>query len=172
MDKLKTYINSHRAAFDEEEPAQGHFERLEAKLAAAQKPPISRRIVKYWPLYAAAASVVILISLGINQFLSKGLTDAPIEVLCNDPSTMKLCYLKRMQDTAMLIDQLSANAAPFMRQNLQMEVADIIKDNQRFDTELPAELSPERAQAILAGYYEHHLETLQDIVQILLTNNS
>ena len=171
MDKLKTYINSHRAEFDTDEPTQGHFERLEAKLTAVQKPSTGRRALKYWPFYAAA-SVVVLISLGINEFLFKNQKDNPIEVICNDPSTMKLCYINKMQNTAMLIDQLTENDAPLMRQVLQMEVAGIIKDNQLFDTELPDELSSERAQAILAGYYEHHLETLQDIVQILLTTKS
>jgi len=59
-----------------------------------------------------------------------------------------------------------------VRQALQMEVASIINDNQSFDKELPAELSPEHAQAILSDYYQHHLEALQGIVQTLSANNN
>jgi len=172
MDKLKTYIERHRPQFDTEEPAAGHLERFEAKLTAAQQPIATRRIVKHWNLYAVAASVLLLISLGINWFSSSEQHENPPIEICDDPATMKYCYLNRMNDTARLIDELTQNIDPFEREIIQMEVASIIEDNQSFDEELPSELSPERAQAIMSDYYRHNLEALQGIVQILSANNS
>jgi hypothetical protein len=172
MDKLKTYIDKYRSQFDAEEPAAGHLERLEAKLAALQQRTANRRIVRRWYLYAAAASALLLLSLGINWLFPEKHTENQSIEICDDPATMKYCYLTRMQDTAALIDKLTENADPFVRQAVQMEVASIIEDNRSFDKELPLELPPERAQAILANYYQHHLETLQYIVQTLSANNS
>ncbi|MCL2098687.1 MAG: hypothetical protein FWH23_08035 [Bacteroidales bacterium] len=172
MDNLKTYINQHRREFDAEEPTAGHFERLEAKLAAAQQRSKSRRALSYWPLYAAAATVLLLVSLGLNWFFSTKQSDNPLIDVCDNPATMKLCYLNKMQDTAMYIDELTRDADPFVRQALQMEVADIIDNNRSFDRELPTELLPEAAHAILSNYYQHHLETLQDIAQNLSASNS
>jgi hypothetical protein len=174
VDKLKTYIDKHRAELDAEEPAAGHFERLEAQLAAAQKPATNRQIFRYWPRYAVAASALLLLSLGIGWLLFPSRPDNPHGLtitVCDDPATMKFCYLDKMQDMANYIDQLTENADPFVRESLQIEVANIIEDTQSFEKELPAELPAERAQAILSDYYQYHLETLQDIAQNLSINN-
>ena len=174
MDTLKTYINSHRQEFDAEEPTAGHFERLQAKLAARQKPTTVRRAFRYRLFYPVAASVMLLLSLGIGWLLFPNRPDNPSDLtttICDDPATMKDCYLNKMHDVAMYIDRLAENTDPFVRESLQMEVASIIDDTQSFEQELPAELSVENAQAILADYYRHHLETLQYIVQTLSINN-
>lgn len=175
MDQLKTYINKHRPEFDTEEPAAGHFERLEAKLAA-QQPTKGRRMAMPRLRYAVAASVALLVSLGISIFFFHDNTAKIIVVAestpCDDPATMKYCYLEKMNDTAILIDRLTENTDLFVRQTIQEEVASIIEDTQSFDEELPDELAPERAQAILSDYYRQHLETLQDIAQTLSVNNT
>ncbi len=172
MDELKNYIDQHRSQFDEEEPLQGHFDRLDAKLSRPRKLPLIRRMVQYWPHYAVAASVLLLISLGLNWFFTQDRSKTPITVLCNDPADIKYCYLDQMYSTAMFIDELTENADPFVRQAVQMEVVSIIEANQRFDEELPMELSQEQSLAILSEYYQHNLETLQDIAQTLLADNS
>jgi hypothetical protein len=77
-----------------------------------------------------------------------------------------------MYDVAMYIDRLAEHTDPFVRESLQSEVAGIIDDTRSFEKELPPELPPESAQAILAGYYRQHLETLQDIAQTLSVNNT
>ena len=175
MDNLKTYINKHRQEFDAEEPAAGHFERLQAKLATRQKPTAVRRTLRYRQLYSVAASVILLLSLGTGWFLffnRSGNSSDLTTTICDDPATMKYCYLDKMNDVAMYIDRLTEDTDPFVRESLQMEVASIINDTQSFEQELPVELSPENAQAILADYYQRHLETLQDIVQTLSVNNT
>jgi hypothetical protein len=175
MDKLKTYIDRHRTEFDAEEPTAGHFERLKVKLAAQQRPTASRRVLKYWPLYSVAASVILLLSIGTVGLLFPNRPDSPPDMaatICDDPATMKYCYLDKMHDVASYIDQLTENIDPFVRETLQIEVANIIDDTQSFEKELPTELSPENAQVILVGYYQHHLETLQDIAQTLSINNT
>jgi hypothetical protein len=59
MEELDKYIGNHRLAFNSEEPADGHLDRFESRLAFQQKSS-SRKLVPY---LAAAASLILLISI-------------------------------------------------------------------------------------------------------------
>ena len=57
MDKLKSFFEQNRGAFDTEEPAFGHFERFQQKLEVEHK---KQRKINYRVVLQVAASVAIL----------------------------------------------------------------------------------------------------------------
>lgn len=68
-DKIEELFNSLRGEFDIEEPAAGHEERFLEKLSAAQGVvSIRRQKRNWWKPLSIAASVVLLIGLGIGYF--------------------------------------------------------------------------------------------------------
>ncbi len=164
MDKFKTYIKEHREEFDTESPSAGHFERFEAKQQQNDQP--ARRAVLSWH-WAAAASVLLLFSVGIWHSKGGNNTSSSVTVLCNDPANMKSCYLQQMEETAEVIDQLSEKLDPFTRGDLQMTVVGIIDSNRTFDQDLPEELSKKETDTILSAYYRQNLEVLQRLAQQL-----
>ncbi len=163
MDKLKTYISSHREAFDNETPREGHFERFEAKFSRKEG-----LRVHYWQ-WAAAAVVVLSLSAGLWLWQQPAVpTDnGQVTVLCENSADMKSCYLGRMYETAGIIEELSEKLDPYTRGDVQMEVAGIIGANQFFEQELPEELPEKESRKILSAYYKQNLATLQQIAEAL-----
>ncbi len=64
MDKLKDFVGDHRAEFDNLEPRQLLWESIEARLSE-NTPPL-RIVKKPWRKMGIAASVAVLIALGIT----------------------------------------------------------------------------------------------------------
>ncbi len=166
MDPLKTYIDKHRAAFDEEAPRAGHFERLRQR----QQVPAKRRRA-FRLQWAAAASVLLFLSAGLWWLSRPEPVTGPVTVLCEDSGNMKACYLRQMEATAEAIDKLSEKLEPFVRDEVQTEVSDILDNNRAFDRDLPEELSDKEAKEILSDYYRYNLEVLQRIARQIAMNN-
>ncbi|MDR2039941.1 MAG: hypothetical protein LBQ60_18625 [Bacteroidales bacterium] len=157
MKKLEQYIRNHKNLF-EEEPASGHFERLQQKIQAKQHPvSLSRLIV------GIAASVTLVLSAGLLWWY----THQPSNTLaiCDNADDMKLCYLDKMNDVAEKIFELSKDQ---WDQELVMEdVKGIIEANQNFEKEIPEDLPDEAVKSILSDYYQHNLESLYTIANVL-----
>lgn len=162
MDRLKTYIDHHREAFDDEMPRAGHVERFEKKLERSTPHRVAFRLV-----WAAAAAIVIFLSAGLWLWQPFGSSSGPVTVICENTDDMKSCYLSQMYETAEVIDRLSAQLDTFTRGDMQMEVADIIQTSRRFDRELPESLPEQETKEILSDYYKHNLAALQQIAQAL-----
>ena len=160
MNRLEEYISNHKSLFDEE-PATGHFERLQQKMK--RKP--AKTIALRWSISVAASIAVLLTAGMIWQNIAK-----QNETDCEISADMKICYLDRMNVLAGQIETLIKDFDPWDQQDVMYEVKNII-DAVKYDVDidLPEELHENRVREILADYYRQNLEGLEMIVE-LVTN--
>ena len=160
MNRLEEFIRDHKNLFDEE-PATGHFERLQQKMSRHY----GRIITLRWRI-SIAASIAILLTAGlIWQYAGK---QDSITLACENASDIKVCYLDQMNVIAGHIEELIREYDPWDQQEVMNDVQNIIDvTNSGFENEIPEELPDDQVQAILADYYRQNLEGLERIVKII-----
>jgi hypothetical protein len=157
MDTVKKYIKENRQAFDCEEPKNGHFERMFEKVANQKS-----KNAKSFFSYSIAASLLLALTLGIVfTHLSKKPENS--ELFCANAKDMKQCYISQMENIASNIENLSKKYDEFTIDDINTEVKSIIEMSHYFENELPQELSNTKKNAIMSDFYQHNLNTLQDI---------
>ena len=157
MNRLEEFISNHKDLFDEE-PATGHFERLQQKMSQQDQ----RIVILRWGL-SIAASIAIVFALW--QYAPNQNPILP----CENAADMKICYLDRMDAVANQIEALVKDFDQWDRQDVMNDVQNIIDAvHSDFDIELPEELPDEIAKEILSDYYQKNLEGLEMIVQAII----
>jgi hypothetical protein len=160
MKNLERFIKNNLPAFDEE-PASGHFERLQAKWEHTRRRTKTLTISQ---LAAAAclAAVVTVIALVYDR---PAATSPEIVVLCENAADMKSCYLSKMNDVAAQIQKMAETLDSIDPQEVMMEVDNLLATGDDIELALPDELPDDAAKAMKANYYQRHLESLQSIAQ-------
>ena len=159
MDYLEPYIRNHKSLFDEE-PATGHFERLQQKIKRKK----ARINILRFSISIAASIAILFPAAMIWQDTSRqnGMLD------CENAADMKICYLNRMNIVASQIEALVSDFDPWDRQELMNEVQSLFDAvNGDFESELPEELPEDRVRAILSDYYRQNMEGLEMIVELI-----
>ncbi|MDR0694729.1 MAG: hypothetical protein LBF81_05475 [Prevotellaceae bacterium] len=159
---LERFIKNNLPAFDEA-PASGHYERMQAKWAKA------RRRAKILSISQMAAAACIIAAFTVTVFLydHAPATLPEAVVLCENAADMKSCYLSKMNDVAAQIRAIAATLDDIDPQEVMIEVDNLLATGDDIEQELPGELSGEAATAVLSNYYQHNLESLQTIIQLL-----
>ena len=161
MNRLEEYIRDHKRLFDEE-PAAGHFERLQQKMTRKQ----GRIVAMRWTT-SIAASIALLLTAGI-LWQNAGRKNENM-LLCDSVIDIKMCYLDRTNVVAEQIESLVTDFDLWDRQDVMNDVQNIIDaTDSYFESELPEELPDNMAKAILADYYRQNLESLELIVQLVM----
>jgi hypothetical protein len=157
MNRLEEFISTNKSLFDEE-PAAGHFERLQQKMNRTS----GRIIALRWGM-SIAASIAIVFSVWQYAVKQNGME------VCENATDMKICYLNRMDAVVSQIETLISDFDQWDRQEIMNDVQDIIDAvNGDFESELPDEIPDDMAKAILADYYRKNLEGMEMIVQSIL----
>ena len=168
MNSLEKYVQDHKSLF-EEEPAAGHFERLQEKMIreSRQTVMLSKKtsIALRWSM-SIAASITILFLAGIvwqNSTKVKG------TMLCENAIDVKVCYLDKMNIVAGQIEAHIKDFDYWDQQEVMNDVQNIIASaDSDFESKLPEELSEDVAKAILADFYRQNLEGLETIVNSII----
>jgi len=161
MNHLEQYIRDRKSLF-EEEPAPGHFERLQQKMNRQSRRTIALR----WGL-SIAASIAILFSVGVIIRQHPVKQDTMLAG-CENAADMKDCYMNKMNVVAGQIEILSQGLNSWDRQQVMTDVQNIIDTAAGgFESELPEELPAKEAHLILSDYYRQNLESLEMIVKEL-----
>ena len=164
MNRLEKYIRDHKSMFDEE-PAPGHFERLQQKMNRKSK----RIVALNWSI-SIAASIAIVFLAGII-WQNTGKKDDSM-AMCENAVDMKLCYLDRMNTVAGQIEVLSKSLDPWTQQQVMTDVQNIIDTvDSDFESEIPEELPDNKAKLILSDYYLQNLKSLEMIEEELKITN-
>ena len=173
MNRLEEFISNHKSLFDEE-PAAGHFERLQQKMNSrdvacrvsinAPKDAAHQitTVRALWWAISIAASIAILLTIWQYAENQNG------NLMCEKATDLKICYLDRMEAVAGQIEALISDFDQWDRQEVMNDVKNIIDAvHSGFESELPEELSEDMAKAFLADYYRHNLEGLEMIVKAI-----
>jgi len=156
MNSLEQYVRDRKALF-EEEPASGHFERLQQKMNHK-----SRRI-NLWSI-SIAASVAVLLAVGTIW-----LYYIQPERGCEYAGDMKICYLDKMYVLAHCIEERIVDFDVWDQQQVMGDVQSIFEAvNSDFEIEIPDELPDNKVRAILSDYYRQNLESLEMIAKIII----
>jgi hypothetical protein len=160
MNRLEQYIRNHKNRL-EEEPADGHFERLQHKMN--RKP--GRIAVWQWSVSIAASVAIVLLTGMCWKYTGK--PDVRMAI-CENSLDMKFCYLDKMNAVAVRIETLTQNLDQWNRQQVMTDVQNIIDAaGSGFESEIPEELPDSEAKSILSNYYRQHLEGLEMIAKEL-----
>ena len=156
MNRLEEYIRENKSLFDEE-PATGHFERLQCRDVARH---VSTRRTLLWGI-SIAASIAILFTISVvwkqNQTMA-----------CEDAANMKICYLEKMNVIAGQIEMLIMDFDQWDQDQVMNDVQNIFDAvNSDFESELPEELPDDMAKVILADYYRRNMQGLKMIVETI-----
>ena len=168
MNRLEEYIRDHKSLF-EEEPATGHFERLQEKMTCELRQTVmpSQRLSAAfrWGI-SIAASIAILFAAGI---VWQNATKQNGTMVCENAIDMKVCYLDKMYVVVSQIEELIRDYDYWDQQEVMNDVLNIIASaDSDFESELPEELPDDVAKAILADYYRQNLEGLEMIVNSIM----
>jgi hypothetical protein len=164
MNRLEQFIRNHKSRFDEE-PATGHFERLQQKMIRKSKRVAALR----WNISIAASFALVFLT-GIVWNYSGEQDDRM--ALCENAADMRVCYLNRMNTVAMQIEMLIKDFNAWDQQQVMNEVQNVIDTaGSGFEYELPEELPENEAKQILSGYYRQNLESLEMIAEELRIMN-
>ncbi|MDR1405601.1 MAG: hypothetical protein LBI89_00165 [Prevotellaceae bacterium] len=156
-ENLERFIKNNLSAFDEE-PAGGHYERLQAKQTKTRR----RAGMLFMAQMMAAACIAVAVTVYWRHMPAVSQTP---DALCENTADMKSCYFDKMNAVAAQIREIAGTLDSMDAQDVMMEVENILLDGDDIEQQLPEELSEEAAKAILSGYYQHHLETLQSIAE-------
>ena len=171
MNRLEEYIRNNKNLFDEE-PATGHFERLQQKInhktlqttkcRNAERHTATTKILR-WSI-SIAAFIAILFTVGmIWQYVGR---QNSVIMVCENANDIKICYLDQMYAVASHIEELVSDFDPWDQQEVLTDVQNIIEAaDSDFESELPGELPDDVAKTILSDYYRKNLEGLERIVQ-------
>ena len=164
MNKLENYIRDNKSLFDEE-PASGHFERLQQKMNRKS----GRTAALRWSISIAASVAIVFLAGIIWQHTGK---KYDLLATCENAIDMKLCYLEEMNVVAGQIEALTEDFDPWDRQQVMTDVQNIIDiADIGFENEIPEELPKNQAKAILSEYYRQNLESLEMIAEELKVKN-
>jgi len=157
MNRLEQYIRENKNLFDEE-PATGHFERLQQKMSRK-----SGRIATLKWSISIAASIAIILSIGIMVQKHTVKQESGM-ITCENTADMKSCYVDKMNVVAGQIALLTKHLDPWDQQQVMTDVQNIIDTaSNGFESEIPEELPAKQAKAILSDYYRQNLESLEMI---------
>ena len=170
MDKLKTYIDKHRAEFENEQLPEGHAERFEHKL---QQKKEQKKAVLYSYILGAVASVALFFYIA-NTYLLNSAIEQQYPYGCNGEDARDLCYRYNMQmvDIQEKIEKVYKRNKNTGTSEVVAESRWILEQGQQFETHVAPSLSCSSAGLhSISQYYEGNLQSLTFMLSQMEGNN-
>ena len=169
MENLEHFIRENREAFNEGALHDGHLQRFEARLRAAnlRKPAEGR-----WNFFragmrrsvAAAAIIVLLLATGVVLYTGRDDYKAKVEVLTSQQT-------KLMEEVSREINQLYGEEDA-EREMLIRSLESIIQEAQPLEKQLPKELDEKERLRILKEYYNERARAILRFKKLLTQEES
>ncbi len=169
MDKLTSYINSNRQAFDSDEPSANHadtfFEKLQQK-RGIQK--INTTLVA-----SAAAIVGLIVTAGLSLILNYGQIAGELNRgIVENSYTMEMQKIEEYYSNQLFQRKQQINKlVPIGEESLKQEAQTVFSDVEASYSNLSSEMvnfaEPERAAYVLALFYQTQIEVLDEFIQKL-----
>ena len=137
------------------EPAEGHFERFEARLEDRRRKVFSWRIMTAVSIAAAFAILLII-----------GRKDHFVGIVAN-PDAVYVSYLEQVQDRYKDIYKYAGD----LDSSLDAELDDLTEENIPLIDQLPEELSDRAKTKLLKTHYGRILDAVDMIKQDIKTQN-
>lgn len=169
MKELREHIKNNRVVFDDKEPSDGHMGRFEALLDQQEEKitKIAFKKVKLVTLFAAVASIAILVVVGIKFYEPQQATNS-VQVaeehrVSDEFHATNSYYNKQMQEQIADLMCKLANADPQNQARLNADLQKLIEENNRFVKEIARSDNQELAIAYLVKHYKTNIQVLENI---------
>jgi len=166
MKELRNFIKENKELFDDIEPKDGHFERFEARLdQQAKKESGKARRIKFRNVFAVAASVAILLGMGIYFYMPSG-EDQKVSVereITDEFIRTNDFYKKQMDKQIADITCKLENADETTKNQLEKDLQLIVEENERFVANVEKGTDEERAIYYLVKHYKTNIQVLEQI---------
>ncbi|MDR0866837.1 MAG: hypothetical protein LBO74_18175 [Candidatus Symbiothrix sp.] len=166
MNDLKNYLKENKAAFDSQEPADGHFERFEERLKAVSKEKKRKRTLKIRLIstFSVAASILLIIGISIHFHASPVDTGDPFaEQTANEFSLTNDFYKEQMNEQIAGIQCKLSKADTGTQNQLEGDLQKILEENDRFVQQIQNDANEDLAIFYLVKHYKANLHALEFI---------
>ncbi len=167
MDKLKSYINTHRDAFEDDLLPEGHFERFEQKLPAGRRRPIS-----FYTLVAmaAAASIALLLLWQLPITTVVPTEETPVQAETDselqEMDELQFYYQMQVNDIMARMEKLYKQEQTTGTTGLMEASKQILADNLQFEEHILPTLSPsDDALFAITQHYSVSVNSLNLVLQ-------
>jgi len=167
MESLRNYLKENRAVFEDKEPAEGHFERFEERLARfiSEKQPKKTLNVRLVTVFSAAASVLLIIAAVVWLYFSPEIRDRDMSLQPdkNEFSITNQFYAEQMNEQIERIQCKLSVVNPGIRNQLEEDLHQIVMENEQFVQKMQNENNEDLAIFYLVKHYRVNLHTLEFI---------
>lgn len=168
MEDRRKLIEENRDLFDDKEPLAGHADRFQALLDKQQSSEKRRPIKKSLIIRATAvaASIAILIGIGVKFYAPKSINAVPdIENnnIMNEFQATNDYYNQQMEEYIADIMCKLANTDVSNQNQLSTDLQKIIDNNTSFVEEMKKNENKEMALRYLVKHYKANIQALENI---------
>ncbi|GHT64489.1 hypothetical protein AGMMS50239_22300 [Bacteroidia bacterium] len=167
MKSLKNYIKENPAVFDDQEPAEGHFERFAERLnrLASEKQPKRTLKFRLITVFSAAASVflIIMATVWLHSSPEEEKNDFSEQPDKTEFSVTNRFYAEQMNEKIEHIQCKLSTVSPNVRSQLEGDLQQIVTENKQFIQKMQKENNENLAVFYLVKHYKINLHTLEFI---------
>jgi hypothetical protein len=170
MSLLEEKIRKNRDSLDAAEPAPGHLERFEKKLAAMNAKDSPARTIYKGRTWKVAAVIVLLIGVSLTlYFVSPGDYNSTVSAnaLPKDIQEVKMYYQFEAEKKLEQVDQcaVSPDQAVLIRQIAEQELMDLDSNSAQLENELRNDQDNKRIKDALILNYKTKADLIEDIIK-------
>ena len=166
--RIEDFIKENREKFNTEEPLKGHFERFEQRLKKSKeegkKENTHYRSPSNLKLLISIAAVMVGLVFGFTFFMNGEQKSQSICIVSGEMHETQNYYMSRLNAEAVHVEQLLNNVEPETRSEIMGDIKKIIDESENFASTFCN--SSDNGIAIMMGYYQIKIETLQNISSI------
>ena len=170
MSLLEEKIKKNRDNLDAAEPAQGHLERFEKRLASLHDGQMSTQRTASTRLWKVAAVILVLIGVSLTlYFISPGEYNNHLSAnaLPKEIQEAKMYYefetLKKLDEVQQCA--ASPDQADLIRQIAQQELLELDSSSQQLEEQLKQDTGNERLKTALILNYKTKADLIEDIIK-------
>ncbi|MEB8330395.1 hypothetical protein OO009_13615 [Flavobacteriaceae bacterium KMM 6897] len=136
MDKLDTIFNELKGAFDKDEPANGHEARFIKKLNTHNTRPNKGWAIGAWKPLLMAASIALIVSIGIGFYLEKPSMEQQIAKISPEASKTEFYFANLINEQTKLLQSESRPETKQMVEDAMFQLHKLEKDYKKMEQDL------------------------------------
>lgn len=165
MDNLETIFNDLKGSFDKEEPAIGHEARFIKKLNKRNENARKGWSHGVWKPLLMAASIALLIAIGIGNFMEEPSTEQQIAKISPEASKMEFYFANLINEQTKLLQSENSPETKKIVEDAMFQLKKLETDYKKMEQDL---LNGGNSKFILSAMvtnFQTRIDLLQEVLQ-------
>lgn len=165
MDNLETIFNDLKGTLDKEEPDFGHEDRFIKKLNKRNEMAKKGWRHGSWKPLLMAASIALLLAIGIGNFMEKPSTDQQIAKISPEASKMEFYFANLINEQTKLLQSESSPETKKMVEDAMFQLKKLESDYKKMEQDL---LNGGNSKFILSAMitnFQTRIDLVQEVLQ-------